>query len=259
MWSVVYSRDEFTVAGHASAQIALELGADFLILDVEECLKNTEPGGARALIDGVQSAGWTKPVHVTTYGAPEQRPEGGYWDYALDLDSFLRTGGGVLPQAYYAPQASPTGRSPGYAADHCVAYYCDQCGVPPERLNLMIWPDNTNPIQTEIGLLEAAGLGPAFSIFLTETTSAENLAALRVLTESAPVEPPDLPEEGIPGEPTWIGPQHGITAMCNNWRSLWPQWTNQNRNPADLATFKGIDKLERTLLILATDHDEQCV
>jgi hypothetical protein len=52
-----------------------------------------------------------------------------------------------------------------------------------------------------------------------------------------------------------IGSQHGITAMCNNWRGLWPQWTNPNRVDGDVSTYKGIDKLERTLLILQQDHD----
>lgn len=54
---------------------------------------------------------------------------------------------------------------------------------------------------------------------------------------------------------TTIGTQHGITAMCNNWRGLWPQWTNAAKVDGDLSTYKGLDKLERTLLILAEDHD----
>ena len=56
---------------------------------------------------------------------------------------------------------------------------------------------------------------------------------------------------------TLIGNQHGITAMTEVWRETWPEKTKPNRKPEDLSTWGAIDKIERTLLILAEDHDTQ--
>lgn len=53
-----------------------------------------------------------------------------------------------------------------------------------------------------------------------------------------------------------IGNQHGISAMAEVWRAQWPDKTKPNRKPEDLSTWGAIDKLERTLTILARDHDE---
>jgi len=56
---------------------------------------------------------------------------------------------------------------------------------------------------------------------------------------------------------TTIGNQDGIAAAINRLRTLDPGGTKPNRNPDDLGTWGAWDKLERTLQILADDHDEQ--
>ena len=52
-----------------------------------------------------------------------------------------------------------------------------------------------------------------------------------------------------------IGDQDGIHAAMERLRKLDPGGTKPNRNPDDLATWGAWDKLERTLQILADDHD----
>jgi hypothetical protein len=64
-------------------------------------------------------------------------------------------------------------------------------------------------------------------------------------------------ENGGGDDMTLIGSQHGITAMANVWREQWPDKTKPNRKPDDLSTWGAIDKIERTLLTLAEDHDAQ--
>ena len=53
-----------------------------------------------------------------------------------------------------------------------------------------------------------------------------------------------------------IGSQHGISAIANVMRKQWPDYTGKP-DPNDHTTWKAIDKWERTMLILAKDHDEQ--
>ena len=53
-----------------------------------------------------------------------------------------------------------------------------------------------------------------------------------------------------------IGSQDGIKASVDRLRTLDPGGTKPNRNPDDLATWGAWDKLERTLTMLRTDHDE---
>lgn len=68
---------------------------------------------------------------------------------------------------------------------------------------------------------------------------------------------PDIPPtNGGELDMETIGEQHGITGMVDLWRKMWPANTNPDRNPDDLSTWKAIDKIERTLLILARDHDD---
>src|SRR5262245_50523497 len=54
---------------------------------------------------------------------------------------------------------------------------------------------------------------------------------------------------------TLIGSQHGITAAIDRLIKLDPKGSNPNRDPNDLSTWGAYDKLERTLEILAADHD----
>ena len=65
------------------------------------------------------------------------------------------------------------------------------------------------------------------------------------------VNEPSPPEE----EMQKIGDQHGITAMANVFRAQWPDKTGKP-NSDDVSTWKAIDKWERTMLMLAADHDQ---
>lgn len=67
---------------------------------------------------------------------------------------------------------------------------------------------------------------------------------------------PSEPSNGGDGMET-IGAQHGITAMADVWRKQWPDKTKPDRDPNNLSTWGAIDKLERTLTILAKEHDAQ--
>jgi hypothetical protein len=187
VWAVIY-QDENTVRqeiGRAAAKRALDLGAQHLMFDIEY---NDFDGDA--IVTGCHQEGWTEPVHLTCLGAPERAPNGGFWDYGYDLDAFLDTGGGIFPQAYYAPY--PTGgRHPNYAAAVCSEYFAWQCGVSHERINMMIWPNGFNAGEVERDLLLEAGYGKAMSVFLTESTSGHDFDVLEALSLGETPPPPD--------------------------------------------------------------------
>jgi hypothetical protein len=161
-WGVIYDQKGFYTDGKSLAESANKLGAKHLMADVEDCLKGTSSTrGAREIIRGVRDGGWSGPVHLTTLGAPQQKPDGTFWDHEFELDSFLETGGGIFPQAY-ATQA------PSDAPKLCVDYFVGQLKVPRDRLNLMIWLDEKVSASEWLSLLEAGKSGPAFSVFLAE-------------------------------------------------------------------------------------------
>lgn len=161
-WGVIYDQKGFYSDGKSLAESANRLGAKHLMADVEDCLKGTRSTrAATEIIRGVRDGGWSGPVHLTTLGAPQQKPDGTFWDYEFDLDSFLETGGGIFPQAY-------ANQAPTYAPKLCVDYFVGQLKVPRERLNLMIWLDDKMSANDWLALLEAAQSGVAFSVFLAE-------------------------------------------------------------------------------------------
>jgi hypothetical protein len=161
-WGVIYDQKGFYSDGKSLAESANRLGAKYLMADVEDCLKGTRSTrAATEIIRGVRDGGWSGPVHLTTLGAPQQKPDGTFWDYEFDLDSFLETGGGIFPQAY-------ANQAPTYAPKLCVDYFVGQLKVPRERLNLMIWLDDKMSANDWLALLEAAQTGVAFSVFLAE-------------------------------------------------------------------------------------------
>jgi hypothetical protein len=67
-----------------------------------------------------------------------------------------------------------------------------------------------------------------------------------------------MPCVSIPAEEAMqqIGSQHGITGMADVFRQQWPDKTGKP-DPDDPSTWKAIDKWERTMLILAQDHDKE--
>jgi hypothetical protein len=77
---------------------------------------------------------------------------------------------------------------------------------------------------------------------------------------------PPKPPDGNGDDMQMIGSQDGATAACNRLRDLDPggtllvkdqkgNWPSLSTLPADLSKWKAYDKLERTLSILAEDHD----
>jgi hypothetical protein len=185
VWCVIYQHEDSVrrEIARASAARARDLGAEHLMFDIEY-----NGFDARAIIDGCRDEGWTGAVHLTCLGAPERSPSGPFYDYQYDCASFLATGGGIFPQAYYAPYPT-SGRHPNYAAEITRQYYVGQLGIPSESVNMMIWPNGFNAAEVERDKLLEAGLGKAMSIFLAETTSEHAYDVLEAITGATV--PPD--------------------------------------------------------------------
>jgi len=109
----------------------------------------------------------------------------------MDTQSFLDTGGGILPQAYANEEDESL-------PELCVRYWT-RVGVPRDRLNLTIslYPaasDKGHPGRrydgaTWVPLLQAAGVKQDFSIFMAEAATDADLEALDVLTTLKPLPP----------------------------------------------------------------------
>ena len=266
VWAVIY-QDEDPRKGDIAAQAAnraLELTAEHLMFDIEYVTGSQQDWSA--VVDGCRRVGWSKEVHLTCLGAPEYSPAGGFWDYGYDTSSFTGTGGGVFPQAYYGISS---GRDENYAPKVCVDYYHGQLGVPVDQLNLMVWPNGSNPPELELALLEEAEMGPQMSVFLAETTSQEMYEALRPCSQAPPLQPPEPEPEPEPEPPmgTVIGSQHGVVAEYNALRDLDPtktllkkvggKWEDLSTlNSVPLSSWKAWDKAQRTKTILVNDHDQ---
>ena len=191
VWGVVYELGDFYDFGVALGAQAVALGADHVIVDAEFCLEGTRPGGAQPIIDGLADGGWTGPVHLSTLGSPSDPVA---FDFEMDFQSFLDTGGGVLPQSY-------SNETRDYDAANCATYW-QRLGVPPDMLNYTIGL-YTGALGRLSGadylpLLQEAGVVHNFSIFLGETATASDINDLDVLTVGT--EPPPDPGTG-PCEP----------------------------------------------------------
>jgi hypothetical protein len=195
VWGVVYEDEDKNSheVARQLATLAVASGAEHLMFDVEY------PTDAKPMISGARAGGWTGPIHLTTLGAPDERAKAQqpprFWDYGYDLQSFLATGGGIFPQAY-------SNQHDGYRPELTVAYYCEQLGVPRDRVNLMIWPDGNGLTAKQwVDQLKAAGLGRATSIFLAESTPEEYYAALAQITAGPAVEHPVEQHQATDGRP----------------------------------------------------------
>jgi hypothetical protein len=187
VWAVIYEDEDASRYANAAAAAgrALDLAAEHLMFDIEYNGFDAGP-----IIEGCRAEGWTKEVHLTCLGAPESNPNGGFYDYGYDLDSFLATGGGIFPQAYWAAFPA-SGRHPNYAAAVCRDYYHGQLKVPLGRLNIMIWPNGYNTAEVERDLLLAADLGRQMSIFLAESTSEHAYDVLLPISLGETPQPPE--------------------------------------------------------------------
>jgi hypothetical protein len=170
--------DAFYRDGRAMGSHAVALGAAELMADIEYASVGTRSSsGLLPFVQGVRDGGWTKPVHWTPLGAPDDpktlfNPKGN--DYNQDEKSILDTGGCVFHQDYVNAHA-------GYDPALSVAYY-EVCGVPRARQNVMIWL-GTMPASNWIDAINRGGLGAAVSGFMAEYSNESELTALEVITK----------------------------------------------------------------------------
>jgi len=181
-WGVSYRPVDFWRDGKNLAEQTLSLGGRFLVMDIEEAAKDTRDArGLRRVIDGCRAGGWAGAVHLNTLGPP-YNPDVN--DYAIDLQSFLETGGGVQTQCYANAYDS-------YAPELGVRYWT-RVGVPRDRLNIQIslFPaesDAQHPNRRLDGaawlpLLKAAGVTRDFSIFMAEAATDADITGLLPLS-----------------------------------------------------------------------------
>jgi hypothetical protein len=145
-------------------------------------------------------------------------------DYEIDVESFLETGGSVLPQAYRNDWAE-------YEPERCV-FFWTRVGVPRERLNLTVSLTAGDTSKTRFSgadwlpRLRAAGLGAALSLFMAEFATEADLAALEPLLRAAPA--PAGPDE----ERTRRAIIDLVGAQVHHWfwteRRSWP-WIKTRR------------------------------
>lgn len=198
VWGVTYGMNDtpdaetFFADGKALGEQGVRLGAEHVTVDAEMCAKFTRSNrGLFPIISGLRSGGWNGPVNWSPLGAPSNartasNPGGN--DFGCDEQSFLETGGGLLPQAY-------VNLTPDYDPGTCIAYWV-ACGVPLDRINVMI--DLAAEGKPRIDgaewyrILTNAGVRKNFSIYMVEFLEPYDLEGLDALAQSstpAPVDP----------------------------------------------------------------------
>jgi len=216
VWGVTYEPARFHDDGMRLGLQATKLGAEHVQVDAEMCAKDTRAGrGLSPIIEGLREAGWVGPVHLNTLGAPDNPDVN---DYAMDVESFLETGGGVFPQAYF-------NANDGYRPSLCVRYWT-RVGVPAERLNLTIGLYRSELDQPKPGvrlagaewvpLLREAGVARNFSIFMAEYSTAQDLLGLDPLSL-------------VPPAPTAAETRTRIVATAQAWEAAQPRPTPRAR------------------------------
>lgn len=208
-WGVTYRKEDFFADGRRLGALAVELGAEHVQMDAEFCAKGTRATrGLRPIIEGIRDAGWNGAVHLNTLGAPVNPDVN---DYAIDMQSFLETGGGIFPQAYF-------NADDGYRPSLCVRYWT-RIGVPVERLNLMIGLHRSELDQPKPGVrlsgaewvrpLREAGVKRNFSIFLAEYANEQDLVGLDPLSL-------------VPPAPSTAETRTKIMAAAGAWETAYP-------------------------------------
>jgi hypothetical protein len=158
---------------------AVQVGVEELQVDIEHAAVGTRTGQRlNVIIQALRAAGWTKPVHINTMGAPDS-PETS--DYEIDLKSFLDTGGGLFSQDYW-------NESDSFAPRLGVDYWVKRMGVPPSKYNSMIGlhtsgSDKRKPNLRVSGplwkpLLSDAGIERNYSVFMSQHCDEVDLSAL---------------------------------------------------------------------------------
>lgn len=216
VWGVSYSADTFRQDGERLGRQAVRLGAEHVMADIEPAAKFTRDSrGLLPYIVGIREGGWTGPVHLTPLGAPVNARPFGPNDFAVDVASFLATGGSILPQAYFNAYDE-------YRPDLVAAYWL-ACGVPADRLNVMIAVYAGEGKGGRISgaewlpLLKAAGVHSGFSIYMEEMLQPYDLEGLHELSQGPRQALTPKTSEPTPVTPDPAAINAKIAALAETW------------------------------------------
>lgn len=181
VWGVIYDLTDFYTGGKALGTQAVKLGAQNCIVNAEMCMKNTRATrAALPIIRGIRDGGWAGPVDLITLGAP-WNPDVN--DYAMDLESFLDTGGSIHSEDYL-------NESEGYGVKEANVYY-DRLGIPKEKVNhsIALYSGAKGRIDGAVWvpILKNAGVTRNFSTYMIQDGNAADYEALSQLIKSVPV------------------------------------------------------------------------
>lgn len=185
VWGVIYDRTDFYNGGKKIGKAAVDQGADHCIVDAEQCMKDTREGRlAKSIIKGVRDGGWTGPVDLSTLGAPWSPLTN---DYAMDLESFLETGGSIHSQDYL-------NESEGYHPKYAIQYYA-KLGIPLNRINhtIGLYAGTRGQINGAgwVDILGESGIHRNFSVYMVQDGQAVDYESLTELSKPILIKPLD--------------------------------------------------------------------
>lgn len=221
VWGVIYTRDDFYNGAKTTARHAVDLGAQCLQINCEEIYKETRPNRlGKAIIKGARDGGWSGPVDLITYGAP--------WsplvnDYNMDEQSFLETGGAIIPEAYY-------NESEGYEPALC-KQYMDRLKIPAAQTNYMLglYQGRRGKIvgAAQVDLLEKAKIGANFSIYMLQHLTQSDVTPLAAFIKKQAVQP--KPPTPTPEGPTSTEQRKKVVVAAAAWEKTQPDYTPRAR------------------------------
>lgn len=240
IWGVSYgagdapNADAFRRDGQLLGARAVLMGADHVIADIEMAAKDTRASrGLEPYLDGIRRGGWLGPVHLCPLGAPVNAlPHGGN-DFAIDVEGFLETGGGVLPQAYFNAYDE-------YRPDLCVDYW-RACGVPMDKINVTVAVYAGEGKGGRISgaewvpLLRDADVYRNLSIYMDEFLMPFDMEGLHPLTLGPPR--PTEEEEPVTVDPAAVNLK--IAALAETWLA-------ENSGDEPLTRLRNIKRIATT-------------
>src|SRR6185295_15080393 len=172
VWGVIYSQADYYNGGKQIGMSAKKQGAQHVIIDAEECHKNTRDLSKGAeIIKGLRDGGWTGAVDLSTLGSPSNPMIN---DFAMDTKSFTDTGGSIQPQDYCNDYAEYTPKNS--------SLYWPRVGVPKNLINhtIGLYPGKLGKITglQWVDLLKQAGVGRNFSVYQVQDTTKKDFDAL---------------------------------------------------------------------------------
>ena len=211
VWGVIYSRTDFYSGGKALGAAAKLQGADHLIVDAEECLKDTRSTAkAQDIIRGVRDGGWTGAVDLSTLGAPWSPSVN---DYEMDTKSFLDTGGGVQSQDYW-------NESENYTISSANIYW-PRVGVPLNKLShtvaLYQGVKSRIPGSDWVKALKDNNVGKRYAVYMVQDGQKIDYDAFKAYNETV------VPISITP--PTATETRNGMADLARKW--LLSQLPNQ--------------------------------